>query len=163
MYTAVSEPPERRIAPGDPSRKETLMRNGSHRFWLCIAAAVAVSVIAVPAASAGVHKYDTRVRLGGAGSSRGHQYILGGVGPFQCWHGERVTVFKQRPGADRKLGHDGTGHTGDGLWDVRLPEGTLHAGDRVYAQVRRQLHWDERGNKYVCRADRSGTKTYPIP
>jgi Right handed beta helix region len=28
------------------------MRNGSHRFWLCIAAAVAVSVIAVPAADA---------------------------------------------------------------------------------------------------------------
>jgi hypothetical protein len=32
------------------------MRNGSHRLWLCIAAAVAVIVIAVPAASAGVDK-----------------------------------------------------------------------------------------------------------
>jgi hypothetical protein len=33
------------------------MRNGSHRFWLCIAAALAV--IAVPAASAGVGNHKT--------------------------------------------------------------------------------------------------------
>jgi hypothetical protein len=34
------------------------MRNGSHGFWLCIAAVAAVAVFAVPAASAGVHKHN---------------------------------------------------------------------------------------------------------
>jgi hypothetical protein len=59
VCTAVREPAGRRIAPGDPDREEFPMRNGSHRFWLCIAAAVAITVIAVPAASAYIGKYNT--------------------------------------------------------------------------------------------------------
>jgi hypothetical protein len=128
------------------------MRNGSHRFWLCISTAVAVMVIAVPAASAGVHKYDSRVTI-----------FHEAPGPHTVWHGSvisvrkcmdmrRVILFEQRPGADRRLGATRTHiNGGDGDWGLVAP-----AVDRAYAKVTREVHGHDR---YVCRADRSGTIT----
>jgi hypothetical protein len=136
------------------------MRKRSHGFWLCIAAAAAVSVIAVPAAFA-VHKYDTKLSIDSYVDRLGHQYILGGMRtPFKCraGHHRQVTVFEQRPGANRTLGAKRS--SVEGLWGLRLPEGTLHRGGRVYARVRRQLRTDSGGNTFVCRAARSQTLTW---
>jgi hypothetical protein len=126
------------------------MRNGSHRFWLCIAAAVAVTVIAVPVASAGVRKYDTEMTI-----REEHGRFSGTVWSERipisvpdrenlvkkCMNGRRVILFKQRPGAD---------------WQVSPPTGTLHDGDHVYAKATRKV-----SNGFVCRADRSMTLTWP--
>jgi hypothetical protein len=108
------------------------MRNGSHRFWLCIAATVAVIAIAVPAASADVVKYDTELTITHEGHALGaHRAACHtGVAAGRCvlWHGSvmsdrdrnpgynpanavtkcmdgrRMILFKRQPGADRKLG-----------------------------------------------------------
>jgi hypothetical protein len=69
----------------------------------------------------------------------------------KCMEGRRVTVFKQRPGADRKLGTRrsrlGRGH---GIWGTRFVKAAARA--QVYAKVRREVH-----DEFVCRGDRSGT------
>jgi hypothetical protein len=127
------------------------MRNGSHRFWPCIAAAVAVIVIAVPAASAGVHKYNTKQYItheGGAigPAPAGYVFWEGGVHSKvkKCMEGRRVVLVRKRSGADRKIG---TARTvwkyGRGDWGLNAPR---HG--RVYAEVRRKVLED--GD--VCRA-----------
>ena len=143
------------------------MRNGSHRFWLCIAAAVTVSVIAVPAASAGVHKYDTHVEFSWDQPHNGTAVFHGGGGGVQskvrkCEDGRRVVLFKRRPGADREIAHDESVFRRDyGFGDFGFgpPKGTFHKGDRIYVQVKREVLND--GD--VCRADHSKTMTYPYP
>ena len=139
------------------------MRNGSHRFWLCIAAAVAVSAIAIPAASAGVHKYDTRLGItdeggcclyhGGVKSDRDRDRAYHPANAVRkCMEGRRVILFEQRPGADRMLG-TARSHfkprLGQGYWQHNLPR--YHRA--VYAEVTRKV-----GERFVCRADRSGIK-----
>ena len=95
------------------------MRNGSHRFWLCIAAAVAVIVIAVPAASAKVVWYDTGLSLQlKRHNGAYHGYVMSKV--RTCERGRRVVLFRQRRGADHKLGSDRT--NGHGLFAVVGPE-----------------------------------------
>jgi hypothetical protein len=146
------------------------MRNRSHRLWLCIAAAVAVTVIAVPVASAGVRKYDTEMTI-----RKEDGRVLGTVWSERipgadrsnlvrkCMNGRRVILFKQRPGADRKLGADRTSggdptdpSTRSGDWQVSPPTGMLHDGDDVYAKATRESH-----GGFVCRDDRSKTLTWP--
>ena len=77
-------------------------------FWPFIAAAVAVTAIAVPAAWAGVHKYDTKLSFNWDANHDGTALFHGGAGGVQskvrkCERGRRVVLFKQRPGADRKF------------------------------------------------------------
>jgi hypothetical protein len=155
-----------------PAHGRGNVRNASHRFWPCIAAAVAVSVIAVPAASAGVRKYDTELTI-----RKEHGSFLGTVWSERvpnsvpdrenlvrkCMNRRRVILFKQRPGADRKLGADRSSggdptipSTRSGDWQVSVPKGTLRHGDHVYAKATRKV-----GNGFVCRADRSKTLTWP--
>jgi hypothetical protein len=147
------------------------MRNASHGFWLCIAAAVAVTVIAVPAASASVHKYDSKVTIthesGAFGDDRDACHT-GVAGRCVLWHGEvfsevrkcernrRVVLFKQRRGADRKLGVDRTGpatpqpdYRAANEWGFNAPSG----GD-VYVKVRRAVRHGD-----VCLADRTFSGT----
>ena len=121
------------------------MRNGSHGFWFCIVAAVAVSVIAVPAASAGVVKYDTTLTLTKDGGVDYHGWVTSEV--RKCLEGRRVILFKLRPGADRRLGARGTRLPGGsrGYWRVLADR---DYGRRVRAKVRREEH-----HRYVCRAD----------
>jgi hypothetical protein len=143
------------------------MRSGRHRFWLCIAAAAAVSVIAVPAASAGVRKYDTALTIRQEHPGRFVGTVWSERVPGadrsnlvkKCMNGRRVILFKQRPGADRKLGADRSSggdpaivSSRSGDWQVSAPKGTLHHGDHVYAKATRKV-----GNGFVCRADRSPT------
>ena len=70
----------------------------------------------------------------------------------KCMEGRRVTVFKQRPGADRKLGTRRSRlDRGHGIWGApRWVRGPRQA--QVYAKVRREVHDD-----FVCRGDRSDT------
>jgi hypothetical protein len=125
------------------------MRNGSHRFWLCITAAVAVSVIAVPAASAGVHKHDTELTIGREAGPFFHGFVKSQV--RKCERGRQVILFKKRPGADRKLGtariHRHNLDRGD--WGLHLDH---QPNGRVYAKVTPKVR-----DRYVCRADRSPT------
>jgi hypothetical protein len=136
------------------------MRNGSHRFWLCIAAAVAVSAIAVPAASAGVPKYDTKLTIWKEAGRLYHGDVKSEVG--KCERGRQVTLFKKRPGADRRVGtvlSSRHGTNGDdlltgGKWAIRALG--LQPGDRAYAKVTPKVR-----DRFVCRADRSKTLTWP--
>jgi hypothetical protein len=138
------------------------MRKAIHRFWPCIAAAVAVAVIAVPAASARVHKYNTQVGFGWDPGGASVGAVHGGLRGVQskvrkCEGRRRVTLFKQRPGPDREIAHDRSQYrpryrAGDFLMPV--PEGTFHRGDRLYVKVERKVLND--GD--VCRGARSRTK-----
>ena len=131
------------------------MRNASHRFWPCIAAAVAVSAIAVPAASAGVHKYHTNLTMV---SEQDYTSFFGWVRSdvHKCERDRFVTLFKQRPGADRKLGVSRSrAYSGDATWGWHTRQGQVDQGDRVYAKVERKV--DNGGD--VCRGDRSKTLT----
>jgi hypothetical protein len=62
--------------------------------------------------------------------------------------GRRVILFKQQPGADRKLGVAKSNVSGWGA-------GTAPIGGRVYARVSPKM-----GDGFVCRADRSLTITH---
>jgi hypothetical protein len=151
MYTAVSEAAGRRIARGDPDPRGVLMRNGSHGFWLCVAAAVAVIVVAVPAASAGVHKYDTRVAINYQVCKLDRFCMAGHVKSQirKCERGRRVNVFKERPGADRRIGNDRSGRKGAWAVDVTT---RVQRGARVYAKVTPKERY-----RFGCLADRSRT------
>ena len=75
----------------------------------------------------------------------------------ECMNGRRVALFKQRPGADRKLGIDISSggdptnpNTRSGDWQVSAPKGALRHADPVYAKARRKV-----GDGFVCHAERS--------
>ena len=119
------------------------MRNASHRFWTCIAAAVAVSVIAVPAASAGVVKYDTSLQSGHTERCCYHGRVASKV--KKCERGRRVVLYKQRPGADRKVDHVRTGT--DAWWSFAK----RGRGD-FYAKATRERH-----KGFVCLPARAPT------
>jgi len=130
------------------------MRNGSHRFWLFIAAAVAVAVIAVPAASAGIVKYNTHLTVtkdrggnyhGKVRSDSDHNPGWGGDAVRKCMEGRLVILFKLRPGADRRLGAARSDRHGYWkLWQNR------DYGERVRAKVKPKVR-----DRFVCRADRA--------
>lgn len=130
------------------------MRNGSHRLWLCIAAAVAGTVIAVPAASADVVKHDTELTIAKDRTRFYHGRVISEPRARECEDGRRVVVFKQRPGADRKLGttrsevEERDGGTWEGVWGLVISR-SVH---RVYAKVQRK-----ESDRFVCRRDRSAT------
>ena len=68
-----------------------------------------------------------------------------------CMEGRRVVLFKQRPGADRRITTMRSQFRPDygaGIWG--MPRAPAHA--QVYAKVRREVHDD-----FVCRGDRSDT------
>jgi hypothetical protein len=79
----------------------------------------------------------------------------------ECMDGRRVIMFKQRPGADRKLGVGRSKSVKDGF-PYGQPAGDLFAWaprggvapwrGRVYARVTPKV-----GDGFVCRADRSKT------
>ena len=75
----------------------------------------------------------------------------------KCERDRRVTLFKQRPGADRKLGSTTSGYSPapETFWAVNARPGQVVQGDRVYAKVERKV--DNGGD--VCRGDRSKTLT----
>ncbi len=128
------------------------------RFAIVIGVAAA-SVMALGAQTAtaapDVVKYDTEVTI-----SKDMDIVWGVVESKvrNCHKLRRVVLFKQRPGADRKLrtvrssSHQfpSPGRSG---WRVsdRSIRGQVQRGDVLYAQVPREVH-----DEFVCRRDRSG-------
>jgi hypothetical protein len=71
----------------------------------------------------------------------------------ECMDGRRVILFKQRPGADRKLATLRSQFRPDYGWgDWGMPRGPGVGHARVYAKVRAKV-----SDRFVCRADRSAT------
>jgi hypothetical protein len=120
------------------------------RFAIVIAVAAAGVTALGTQATAGpgdVVKYDTKLRIT---ADRGFQYHGWVKSEFRkCERGRWVTLFKRRPGADRRLGTDRTGGPGDsrGNWGIIEAHGVAH---RVYAKVRPKVR-----DRFVCRADRA--------
>ena len=75
----------------------------------------------------------------------------------KCVRGRRVTLFERRPGPDRKVGRGRTNRRG--RWVVKVPLDELEPQDRFYAKVGRKLNIVS-GEGYVCRGDRSRTRTF---
>ena len=122
------------------------------RFTIVIGVAAA-GVMALGAqtgavASEGVTEYNTRLTINQGWTPLFLGLVHSGGGK-RCERGRRVTLFKQRPGADRKLGDVRSRGDGDqGLWDMRVPQ--AKAGWRMYATVSRKV-----GDEFVCRRDRA--------
>jgi hypothetical protein len=135
------EDPEQIACPA--ARSETLTRPGE----------TARSAAAAPE----VVKYRTEVTLA-VDRCCFHGRVKSEV--RKCEFGRRVTLFKQRPGTDRKLGTSVSESSGGidpyAAWGVHA---TARNGDRIYAKVDRKVG---KGGD-VCRGDRSGTLTYPEP
>jgi hypothetical protein len=129
-----------------------------------LAAGLAVTAVAALAVGCGggdddettpeVVKYDTELTMVVDVRRLYHGPVNSEV--RECEGGRRVVLFKNRPGADRKLGTARSPESGPdrGSWSLLIP-GELLRGD-VYAQVGRKV-----GDGYVCRADRSKTLTRP--
>ena len=128
------------------------------RFVIVIGVAAAgVMALGAQTATAApdVVKYDTAVTI-----SKDRDIVWGQVESKvrNCHKLRRVVLFKQRPGADRKLrtvrssAHQfpSPGRSG---WRVsdRSIRGQVQRGDVLYAQVPREVH-----DEFVCRRDRSG-------
>jgi hypothetical protein len=125
------------------------------RFAIVIGVAAAGSMALgaqTATAAPDVVKYDTKLTITHEGH-RTNRGVLwhGGVGSEvrKCELTRRVVLFKQRPGADRKLGADRTGGPGSPAdrWGLVAP-----TRGHVYAKVRPEV-----GDGFVCRADRSRT------
>jgi hypothetical protein len=138
-----------------------------HTGFYCRAARSVTRVIGVMAlgaqtVAAGVVHYDTKLTI----THEGHVGTLGqlwhgkvlsdsdhnpGYDPAnwvtKCMDGRRVVLFKQRPGADRRLGSDRSGgrNGAHGTWGVRVHR---DLGNRVYARVKSKVR-----DRYVCRDD----------
>ena len=107
---------------------------------ICVAAA---GVMALGAQTAAAATYNTKLTIKFDGG-----VFYGSVesGDKKCEVGRRVTLFKQRPGADRKLGKPRNSQR-DGYWAVpHLAE------NGVYATVSPKV-----GDGFVCGGDRSRT------
>ena len=96
----------------------------------------------------GVLEYDTKLRIT---ADRGFLYGWVKPGFRKCERGRWVTLFKQRPGADRRLATDRTG--GPGRWRIEVVLGFIEAHVRpvaTYAKVRPKVR-----DRFVCLADRA--------
>jgi hypothetical protein len=134
-----------------------------------VAAAGVMALSAQTAAAApGVVKYDTELTINKDGGGLYHGSVMSdgdgnpGYDPanavWKCMDARRVTLFKRRPGADRRLGTDRSGFRPDyglGIWGVEISQSGLLRDGGVYAKVRPKV-----SDRYVCRADRSGTMTH---
>ena len=125
-----------------PREREILMKRRK-RFAVVIGVA-AVGLMALGAQTAAAATYNTKLTIKfDGGVFYGHVDSGGGK---KCEAGRRVTLFKQRPGADRKLGKPRNSQR-DGYW------GVPHLAENgVYATVSPKA-----GDGFVCGGDRSRT------
>jgi hypothetical protein len=127
------------------------------RLAIVIGVATA-GVMALGAQTAAAAAYDTKVTI-----AQFHRQPPGTVDLIhgvvysavrKCEASRRVALFKQQPGADRKLGEvrSGAAHRGYSEWGMYVPQ--AKAGWHVYARVRREVRpFGAIG--LVCRRDRS--------
>lgn len=116
---------------------------------LGVAAAGVMALGAQATPPSDIVKYDTKLRITADSGFKYHGWVKSEV--RKCERGRWVTLLKQRPGADRRLGTDRTG--GRGGFDSRDDWGIIEAHGvqhRVYAKVRPKVR-----DRFVCRADRA--------
>ena len=138
----------------DAEGKDDMMRRTRIAAATLMVAAGLIGAMAAPA-SAGVHKHDTRLTITFDFHRSFHGELKSKV--HKCELRRRGVLFKDRRGADRKLGANES-HTGPDAaddWWIRV-HGPIQHNDRVYAKARR-----ESSDGYVCRADRSETIRFP--
>jgi hypothetical protein len=120
------------------------------RFAIVIGVASA-GVMALGAQTAApaqaVVKYDTKVTLRLHDHDR-FIYWVQSKGST-CERGRRVTLFRQEPGADRKLGTARSKYR-SGRWADAVITARKKPRDVVYAKVQREVH-----DEFVCGGDRS--------
>jgi hypothetical protein len=131
------------------------MSSRSWTGWLATAIALAVALaIAAGDALAQVSKHDSKLTISIAVPL--YHGKVKSEAP-KCVRGRRVTLFERRSGPDRKIGRDQTNRRG--RWVVKVPLNELEPQDRFYAKVGRKLNIVS-GEGYVCRGDRSRTRTF---
>ncbi|HZA89210.1 MAG TPA: hypothetical protein VE401_03175 [Solirubrobacterales bacterium] len=131
------------------------MRSRSRSRWVLVALVlVAAPAIAAGDALAQVSKHDSKLTISIAVPL--YHGKVKSEAP-KCVRGRRVTLFERRPGPDRKVGRGRTNRRG--RWVVKVPLDELEPQDRFYAKVGRKLNIVS-GEGYVCRGDRSRTRTF---
>ena len=119
------------------------------RFTIVIGVAAA-GVMALGVQTASAATYNTKLTITEDQGSRGHALIHGHVvsgDRKKCEVGRRVTLFKQRPGADRKLGVAKVVLMDERNWGISVQR---KAGLHVYATVSPKV-----GDGFVCSGGRS--------
>ncbi|MGA8926080.1 MAG: hypothetical protein WB462_07650 [Solirubrobacterales bacterium] len=118
---------------------------------ICVAAA---GVMALGAQTALAATYNTKLTITEDQGSRGHALIHGHVvsgDRKKCEVGRRVTLFKQKPGADRKLGVAKVVLMDERNWGISVPvPGRSAPRLHVYATVSPKV-----GDGFVCSGDSS--------
>jgi hypothetical protein len=101
------------------------------------------------AASEGVTDYNTGLKIIQGRTPLYYGFVHSGGGK-KCERGRLVTLFRRRPGADRKLGDDRSRYDRfeRGSWGMRVPE--AKDGWRMYVTVPRKVR-----DGFVCRHGRS--------
>jgi hypothetical protein len=115
------------------------------RFAIVIGLAAA-GVMALGVQTASAATYDTKVTITEV-SGQLHVFSgrLNAQGGGKCEAGRVVTLFRQKPGADRKLG--AVRSRPGGNWRLAIQ---AKPGWRVYAKAMREV-----GDGFVCNSDRS--------
>jgi hypothetical protein len=126
------------------------------RFAVVIGVA-AVGVMALGAQTASAATYNTKLTIFADRCCGFHGQVNSGGGK-KCEIGRRVTLFKQKPGADRKLDAVRSGRPNG--WGMRLPAKAgwpKYAGWHMYAEVSPKV-----GDGFVCSGGRSPIYTVKV-
>jgi hypothetical protein len=126
------------------------------RFAIVIGVAAAGVMALGAQTAAAAATYNTRLTIGEGRGRTIHGLVSSGGGK-KCEVGRRVTLFKQQPGADRKIidvRSEGGAEwlSAFGTWGYGVRQGSLPVqhGWRVYAKATPKV-----GDGFVCRGDRS--------
>ena len=121
-------------------RANTKKKHGMGKRFAIVIGVAAAGVMALGAQTAVAATYNTKLTIKfDGGVFYGHVDSGGGK---KCEAGRRVTLFKQRPGADRKLGVAKVMWV-DG-WGISVPLAKV-GGEHVYATVSPKV-----GDGFVC-------------
>ena len=153
-------------------RAETKKKHKMGKRFAIVICVGAAGVMALGAQTAGAAAtYNTRLTIENEARYHDMYGLVYSGGGKKCEVGRRVTLFKQQPGADRKIVDVRSGSkyvptTGPpaGSWFSPPPQGSLPVkpGWRVYAKATPKVR-----DGFVCRGDRSpiwkvhGTKKVP--
>jgi hypothetical protein len=120
------------------------------RFTIVVGLAAA-GVMALGAQTASAATYNTKLTISQerAPTFFGHMTSVAGK---KCKVGRLVTMFKIRPGVDRKLGATRTGS--GGFWIMPVPKAWSESGWRVYVKTPPKV-----GDGFVCNGTRSEIHT----
>ena len=124
-------------------RAKTKQKHKMGRRFALVIGVAAAGVMALGAQTAVAKTHNTKLTITTWEGGLFWGHVVSGDRK-KCEAGRRVTLFKQRPGADRKLGSGRSGR--DGSWGVRAP----YEIGAVYATVSPKV-----GDGFVCGGDRS--------